>query len=41
MTDFTRSYDIMINAPVHDVFEYCRDPHHLFEGWPDSRSPTS
>jgi uncharacterized protein YndB with AHSA1/START domain len=34
MTDFTRSYDLMIDAPVHEVFEYCRDPHHLFEGWP-------
>jgi len=34
MTDFTRSYEIVINAPVHDVFEYCRDPRHLFEGWP-------
>jgi uncharacterized protein YndB with AHSA1/START domain len=33
MTDFTRSFEIMIHAPVHDVFEYCRDPHHLFEGW--------
>lgn len=35
MTDFTRSFDIMIDAPVHEVFEYCRDPHHLFEGWPE------
>ncbi|HEX5335644.1 MAG TPA: SRPBCC family protein [Propionicimonas sp.] len=34
MTDFTRSFEIVINAPVHDVFEYCRDPRHLFEGWP-------
>ncbi len=34
MKDFTRSLDIMIDAPVHEVFEYCRDPHHLFEGWP-------
>lgn len=34
MTDFTRSFEILINAPVHDVFEYCRDPRHLFEGWP-------
>ena len=34
MTDFTRSYDVSINAPVHDVFEYCRDPRHLFAGWP-------
>ena len=33
MTDFTRSYDITIDAPVHEVFEYCRNPHHLFEGW--------
>ena len=33
MTDFTRSFQIMIDAPVHDVFEYGRDPHHLFEGW--------
>lgn len=33
MTDFTRSFDIMIAAPVHGVFEYCRDPHHLFQGW--------
>ena len=35
MTDFTRSYDVLINAPVHDVFAYCRDPRHLFEGWPE------
>jgi uncharacterized protein YndB with AHSA1/START domain len=34
MTDFTRSFEIGIHAPVHDVFEYCRDPKHLFEGWP-------
>jgi uncharacterized protein YndB with AHSA1/START domain len=34
MTDFTRSYEISINAPVHEVFEYCRDPRHLFQGWP-------
>lgn len=34
MTDFTRSYEIEIDAPVHDVFEYCRDPQHLFVGWP-------
>ena len=33
MTDFSRSYDVLINAPVHDVFAYCRDPRHLFEGW--------
>lgn len=33
MTDFTRSFEIEIDAGVHDVFEYCRDPHHLFEGW--------
>ena len=33
MTDFTRSFEIMIDAPVRGVFEYCRDPHHLFEGW--------
>ena len=35
MSDFTRSFDIRINAPVHAVFEYCRDPRHLFEGWPE------
>lgn len=34
MTDFTRSFEIVIDASLHDVFEYCRDPHHLFEGWP-------
>lgn len=34
MTDFTRSFDLMIDAPVHEVFDYCRDPRHLFEGWP-------
>jgi len=34
MTDFTRRYETTINAPVHEVFEYCRDPRHLFEGWP-------
>ncbi|GAA6525086.1 SRPBCC family protein [Intrasporangium sp. DVR] len=35
MTDFTRTFDILIDASVHDVFEYCRDPRHLFEGWPE------
>jgi uncharacterized protein YndB with AHSA1/START domain len=33
MTDFTRSFEITIDASVHEVFEYCRDPNHLFEGW--------
>ncbi len=35
MSDFSRSYEILIDAPVHDVFDYCRDPRHLFEGWPE------
>jgi uncharacterized protein YndB with AHSA1/START domain len=35
MPDFTRNYETFIAAPVHDVFEYCRDPRHLFEGWPE------
>lgn len=35
MTDFTRSFEILVDASVHDVFEYCRDPRHLFEGWPE------
>lgn len=35
MTDFTRSFEITIDASVHDVFEYCREPRHLFEGWPE------
>lgn len=34
MTDFTRRYETTIDAPVHEVFEYCRDPRHLLEGWP-------
>lgn len=34
MTDFTRSHEIVVDAPVHVVFEYCLDPRHLFEGWP-------
>ena len=34
MADFTRSHHVMIDAPVHEVFEYGRDPHRLFEGWP-------
>ncbi|HWS57613.1 MAG TPA: SRPBCC domain-containing protein [Actinotalea sp.] len=34
MTDFTRRFEIVIDASVHDVFEYCRDPRHLFAGWP-------
>lgn len=33
MKDFTRSFEIEVAAPVHEVFEYCRDPRHLFEGW--------
>lgn len=35
MTDFTRSFEIFIDASVHDVFGYCVDPRHLFEGWPE------
>ena len=34
MADFSRRYETLIDAPVHEVFEYCRDPRHLFEGWP-------
>ncbi len=34
MPDFTRDYHVTIDAPVDQVFEYCRDPRHLFEGWP-------
>jgi uncharacterized protein YndB with AHSA1/START domain len=34
MSDFTRRYETVVDAPVHDVFEYCRDPRHLFQGWP-------
>jgi uncharacterized protein YndB with AHSA1/START domain len=34
MSGFTATYNIIIDAPVHDVFEFCRDPHHLFAGWP-------
>ena len=33
MSDSTRRYEITIDAPVHEVFEYCRDPRHLFGGW--------
>lgn len=29
MTDFTRSFEIVIDASVHDVFEYCRDPRQI------------
>jgi len=35
MSDFTRSYHTTIIAPVDQVFAYCRDPRHLFEGWPE------
>lgn len=35
MADFTRRYEITVDARVHDVFDYCRDPRHLFEGWPE------
>lgn len=35
MTDLTRNYEIVIDASVHDVFDYCRDPRNLFEGWPE------
>ena len=35
MADFSRNYDIEIDASVHELFEYCRDPRHLFEGWPE------
>lgn len=34
MTDFPRSFETVIDAPVHVVFEYCLDPRHLFQGWP-------
>lgn len=33
MKDFTRHFETVIDAPVHEVFEYCRDPRHLFQGW--------
>jgi len=35
MADFTLSHATFIAAPVHDVFEHCRDPRHIFEGWPE------
>ena len=35
MPDFTRNYETFVAAPVHDVFEYCRDPRRLFAGWPE------
>ena len=35
MVDFSRRYEITVDAPVHEVFEYCRDPRHVFEGWPE------
>lgn len=34
MTDFTRSFEVVIDAPVHTVFEYCRDPRRVFAGDP-------
>jgi hypothetical protein len=34
MTDFTRSFDIVIDAPVHTVSEYCRDPRRIYSGDP-------
>lgn len=35
MVDFTRRYETTVDAPVHEVFESCRDPRHVFEGWPE------
>jgi hypothetical protein len=34
MTDFTRSFEIRIAAPVHTVSEDCRDPRRIFVGDP-------
>ena len=34
MTDFSRTYAVSIDAPVHAVFEYCRDPRRILAGDP-------
>lgn len=36
MTDFTCTITIGIDAPVHTVSEYCRDPRRIFAGDPKS-----
>ena len=30
MADFMRTYTVFVNAPVHTVFEYCRDPRRIY-----------
>lgn len=35
MGDYTRSSQVHIDAAVHEVFQHCRNPRHLFEGWPE------
>jgi hypothetical protein len=32
--EYERTYTVSIDAPVHVVFEHCRDPRHLFAGHP-------
>lgn len=34
MTDFTRSFEIGIDAPAHTISECCRDPRRIFAGDP-------
>lgn len=34
MTDVTLSFEVDIDAPVHTVFEYCRDPRSIYAGDP-------
>lgn len=32
--EYTHTYTVTINAPVHAVFEHCRDPRNMFAGHP-------
>jgi hypothetical protein len=34
MTDVSLDFEVSIDAPVHTVFEYCRDPRRIYAGDP-------
>lgn len=34
MTDVSLSFDVVVDAPVHTVFDYCRDPRRIYAGDP-------
>ncbi len=39
MTGYTGTFEVVIDAPVHTVFEYCRDPRRIYAGDPSHTVP--